>query len=114
MSDGIYYPGRVPRYIEPLDVPDDEGSIEAQECLALYLGIWERHVEGALLLDFIDLADVGSQELEYQHRAYALLLRPSTSTNGESYERVGCLSLDILKSALFNGKTWHTRRVTII
>ena len=107
-----YHPGQLPKNMELLDVPDDESSIEVQQCLALYLGIWAEDKEGAL--DFIDLADIGLQELQCTHEAYALLLRPSISSDEQSYERIGVLRLDILKSPLFNGNTWQTRVVTII
>ena len=107
-----YHPDQIPENMELLDVPDDESSIEVQQCLALYLGIWAEDKEGAL--DFIDLADIGLQELQCTHEAYALLLRPSISSNEQSYERIGVLRLDILKSPLFNGNTWQTRVVTII
>ena len=110
-----YHPGRRPKKLEPLDILDDESSIEVQQCLALYLGIWAQYEERAS--DFIDLTSIGSQELKCAHIAYALLLRPSISSNEQSYERIGVLSLDIFDSPLFNWNnwnTWQTRVVTII
>ncbi|KAJ9611377.1 hypothetical protein H2200_004561 [Cladophialophora chaetospira] len=94
------------------DFSDDDSNVETQQCLALYLGIWADDKEGAL--GFIDLEDTGSREVECRHNAYALLLRPSASTNEKSFERVGVLEFDGLQSSLFKGNTWKPQVLTII